>query len=336
MGNSQYIDALNVNLLDGFDNVNERYAMGEFQTKFLNAFLPGEASYFLFETSERIFSRVAHIFMIKKMENAYLMVTTSESFEETDAKHLAELYDILDNMDQPTFVQIHWLGTHGPQYFPSQQVFSLGKDLKTQEKYDNDTYDDAILEFDQTLKSIYERLMSDERLSNTILIVSSDHGQGFTTVRRLPLLIHFPQEEVAQEVQNNTQNLDISPTLLDYLGIEKPLWMAGDSLLEGMEEQRPVYSFGIGDVEATNVIIADALKPPFYQFGYMTTVYCNRWYRLNLVDFSLGKGTVKSYTSDCSQSQKTDKEILQLMINHLKENDFDTATLETWAENNVR
>lgn len=74
-------------------------------------------------------------------------------------------------------------------------------------------------------------LIEEGSYDNTILVIGSDHGQRFTTNKKIPLIIHFSNNEFSGVVFSNVQNIDIAPTILDYLHIHRPPWMSGESLL---------------------------------------------------------------------------------------------------------
>jgi hypothetical protein len=96
-----------------------------------------------------------------------------------------------------------------------------------------DFYDDAVLDFDFSLKRVVRYLQREKILDKTIIILYSDHGERFTTEDRLPLLIRFPRGDRVGRIAANVQSLDIAPTILDILGVEAPPWMEGTSLLRG-------------------------------------------------------------------------------------------------------
>ena len=167
------------------------------------------------------------------------------------------------------------MGTHGGKFTPSEQIFSQGKNVKTQAGWDIDFYDDSIRDFDAGVAQIIDALIELGEYDDTILIIGSDHSQLWGTTRRIPLIIHFPGDQYQQTIQANVQNMDLAPTLLDYLHVQKPTWMAGDSLLSGMPLERPIFGVSMSsDIEIENrEIVVDSLKPPFYQFGYISVVY---------------------------------------------------------------
>ena len=88
-----------------------------------------------------------------------------------------------------------------------------------------DYYDDAILSFDQYAGEVIDSLKASGEYDNTILIINSDHAMQYRMEERIPLIIHFPGDDHAGRISQNVQNLDIAPTILDYLGMAEPAWM---------------------------------------------------------------------------------------------------------------
>jgi hypothetical protein len=329
LGFPTYVDAYTFNLLSGFDEVNGRVFLNSGYLLTLNDYLPDDSAYFIYEAGNRLIDRLLHIFLIRQMKNPFAQVTEfAEDFN--DSIKLEKLFELINHSDQPLFVHIHWMGTHGAKFFPDQQVFSLGKDEELQNPWDVDFYDDSILELDQAIETIFEKLTQENVLKRTIIIVGSDHGQQFFTNERIPLIFHFPEGQFSGRIEENVQNLDIAPTILDYLGIDQPVWMSGHSLLDADLSQRPIIAVGVGNTAFEDgYLIPETLEPPFYQIGYVYAVYCNKWYKLDLSNNQWESGKVKGYSTPClDEKSVTDEMILTWMINHLKDNDFDASTLE--------
>ena len=339
MGFEVYVDAYNLNLLSGFDEVNGRSYLGSNYFDQIKTYLPGESAYFFYETINRIFDRLRHIFYIHTMENAFEQVTmVSESF--SDIEKLDKLFALLETKDQPIFVHIHWMGTHGAKFYTVEQKFSGDKQKELQNDWDKDFYDNSIYEVDQIVKQIYEKLETEGKAKNSIIVIGSDHAQKYLTNVRVPIFFHFPNGEHAARIFLNAQNIDIAPTLLDYLGQTIPNWMEGDTLLQGLENQRPIFAAGVGKAtveEGFTVVDSAALKPPFYQFGFFSIINCDRWYRLSVVDgISFQQAKIGFYNTVCKNPPMTDREVLQLFVEHLRERTFDTSILEQWIEENIK
>jgi arylsulfatase A-like enzyme len=105
------------------------------------------------------------------------------------------------------------------------------------------TYDAEILSVDRTLGWFIEQLKAMGRFNNTIIIVTSDHGEEFgehdkvgwhshtlyNELLRVPLIIYAPG--LKPEVRDNrVMSIDIAPTILKMLQLEIPENFEGQSL----------------------------------------------------------------------------------------------------------
>lgn len=325
---SYYADAFRINIQGGFDEANgESLVQSKVQTA-LAEILPTDFYYFMREMYTRISDRLGHLFYAKEMTNPFIQVTESpEKFN--DQEKLDYLFKLLDQTEQPVFVHLHWMGTHGPKYYPEQQVFSAGKDIQTQAKYEDDFYLDSILQFDDAISQIYTALEERELLDQSMLIVGSDHTQRWS-IARIPLLIHFPDSVHAGHISANVQNMDIAPTILDYLDIPQPEWMAGQSLLTPLDPDRLIFLAAIPDSKKdpeTGKITYPEAKAPFYQFGKMTMIVCDRYYQVNFLKMKLTNSKVAGYIGDCSAPAPDNTEALQMIIAHLQQYGFTADSL---------
>ena len=105
-----------------------------------------------------------------------------------------------------------------------------------------DFYDDAVLEFDGYFAEVIGHLKRTGKLERTLIVLGSDHGIFRETDTRLPLIIRLPAAPLRGKVSANAQTIDIAPTMLDLLGVEKPSWMTGASLLSrSTDPARPIF-----------------------------------------------------------------------------------------------
>jgi arylsulfatase A-like enzyme len=114
-----------------------------------------------------------------------------------------------------------------------------------------------LLWFDHSIGSIINKLKEKGLFENTIIIITSDHGNynhGKTTLYeggiRVPLLMHWPAGIVkpGSEYRELVQNIDFAPTILDLAGVGQinSLKLDGVSLksvLEGHTEAVHDYLF---------------------------------------------------------------------------------------------
>jgi len=124
-----------------------------------------------------------------------------------------------------------------------------------------DLYDDEIRYFDGVFRRLIKNLKQRDLLDRTIIVLTADHGEEFLehghikhcrgvwdTVTRVPLIFRFPSIEGGLRIDGAVQNLDIVPTLLDYLGIQtEGLELEGKSLLPLVENQEPSREYAFAD-----------------------------------------------------------------------------------------
>ncbi len=325
---NHYVDAYQLNMQNGFDEANGRSGQHKILQIF-NRWLPTNNSYFIYELSNRLVDRLRHIFFIKKMSNPFIQVHSPEDYQDEDK--IDSMLALVDRANKPVFAHLHWMGTHGPKFYPREQVFSAEKDANPANQYnwDQDFYDDSILSFDRAMSVFYDELEQRNILENSILIIATDHGQRHTTDQRLPLLIRFPNGAYQGDIFENVQNLDIAPTILDYLDIEQPDWMDGLSLLGNIPQNRPIFAVGVGNVEVEDYSIKpQSIAPPFYQFGCLAVPVCDTTYRLDLTDYSWEEKLVSGYPGQCEATSLNKQQILRLMIDYFEQYQYDSSTLK--------
>jgi len=132
--------------------------------------------------------------------------------------------------------------------------------------YGEDLYDADISANDVQIERLWERLMADGWGEDTIVIVTSDHGEeffehggtshGYSLYEELihvPLMIHAPGLlPEGLRVDRPVRSIDIYPTLLELLDIEAPPGLRGRSLVplaSGASdwEDVPIFSEGAED-----------------------------------------------------------------------------------------
>lgn len=282
-----YVDPYDLNMINSFDEANERRLEKGHKTNFLNLPLSEDADYFVQAVQDRLQDRLLHAFMLKKMENAYNEAVKTFLYH-ADDERMAEVRKFIAGTPGPFFAHIHLIGTHGPRFNPQKRVFSAGQ-VQNQD-WMLDFYDDALAESDAMLKGLVEQLKAGNQYADTLLVVYTDHGQGYVTDQRLPLLLHFPGDAHAGHLKENVQTLDVSPTVLDYLNIPQPDWMEGQTLIgDKLDPNRRLLSINRRDDiavqdETSHLWKVDEHKvgPPFYHLGFLNAVVGDRYFRLDL------------------------------------------------------
>ncbi len=136
---------------------------------------------------------------------------------------------LVDNAQQPWFSFIEVTGVDNFESLPS----NTDKGKPASERFKN-AYEHAVKSADQTVASIIDGLEEKKLLSNTIVIITSNHGSEFNETKtnswgassnysrfqlQVPMVIHWPGR-LAGDFTHNTSHLDLSVTLLqDMLGV---------------------------------------------------------------------------------------------------------------------
>ena len=113
-------------------------------------------------------------------------------------------------------------------------------------------YDAEIYEIDLLIKDLLDTLKNENLLNNTIIIITSDHGEEFgehndfdhaktlyEEVIKVPLIIWAPNLK-DKKIDSVVQSIDIMPTLLDIVGIPIPKHVQGISLLPFLTKNNPI------------------------------------------------------------------------------------------------
>lgn len=327
-----HADPVDLNLRNSFDWANfreiDRYRISER----LSSLLGQEPSYLLQRMNDRIMGRLLHIFGIRQMEDPLAEVVKIKKRFSRDSNRIETFFDLIKTRPSPIFAHIHLLGTHGPEFFPKKRVFS-GK--ATQDRYwMRDFYDDSILNFDEQVREIILGLRKRRILHNTLIVIFSDHGQRFTVNSRLPLIFLFPNGEHSGRISANVQNLDIAPTILDYLGIKQPVWMGGTSLISPeLKSDRFIIT-----VDPKHVIpeSKDEMRgaekrtstPPFYSIRTVGVIFHHKFFELDVNKSLITISNIEGHTEPYDEADLPNPQwIGQMIIDHLAESGYETSSI---------
>lgn len=295
-----FADVFDLNLQNGFHEANGR---GESRGiwRRLASYQPAAGTvYFLRLSWERLRDRIMHAMHWRRMESAHTILAEDLTGKQVkDSQRVGRLKQLIATSgSRPFFAHVHLLGTHGPVFRPRQAVFSAGRDIRSQGHFDRDFYDDAILDFDGMLREIVEALEQAGQLEHSILVVNSDHGRAFRNLR-IPLVFRFPGGAHARRVTVNAQNVDIAPTLLDYLGLKAPAWMEGVSLLRNDPPAgRPVFCAATDSSavdQRTWTLVQDRTTPPFHSLGVLFMNIGDHEHALNVKTGSFHAGRISGH-----------------------------------------
>lgn len=166
---------------------------------------------------------------------------------------LASALGWLDGVeDEPFFLFLHLYEPHTPYTPPEPYASRLAS-----------PYDGEVAAADRVVGRLVEALEERGLYDRSLLVVLSDHGEGlmdhgeqehgillYREALQVPLLVKLPGRtrggtRAGARVAEPAQLVDLVPTVLGLLGLERPEGLAGDSLLalEGRAgEPRPIYA----------------------------------------------------------------------------------------------
>jgi hypothetical protein len=324
LGVPHHVDANAINFHYAFDDVNCEPNTATLITNQISDYGFEYEIYFLTNMIKRIGERLAHIFFIKEMKSPIAEVYDSTISKLADGKRISCLYDYIQDSvqtGQPLMAHVHLLATHGSKFQISNQVFSEGQEQN--ENWMTDFYDDAILEFDGIVQDLVEYLQENGIYENTILIIYTDHPSQWVEAKRIPLIIRFPNGEYSGEIAENTQSIDIAPTILDYLDLPQPTWMEGSSLLQSdLDPNRLIYitapvktavnSAGFWSLQENSIF------PPFYQFERLAVVQCQNIHMFGLSTESFySNGKVPGYINPCDSEDLSNQQEIHENVTEL-------------------
>jgi len=139
-------------------------------------------------------------------------------------------------------------------------------------------YDAEIRHADDELRRLVEALERRDLLDPALVVVTGDHGEAFgergvyrhhwsvhEPTQRVPLVVKPPADEprAAVDVDAPVTNVDVAPTVLDYLGVERPARWQGRSLrpaIEGDRSPREAVVLEHGLQTAQRAVVRDDWK----------------------------------------------------------------------------
>lgn len=181
----------------------------------------------------------------------------------------------IGDAEKPFFTLLHYWDVHPPYLPPDEyrKRFSYEEEDEPLSKYfgidkkgplaaeyppyalgdhttvgeSKEAYDGAVAWVDEQIGRLLDYLRNEEILDETMIIVTGDHGHNFgehgifadnsglyDTSIHVPLIIHDPRKG-HRHVDGLVQHTDLVPTILDYVGIEKPDGLRGNVLPESHE-----------------------------------------------------------------------------------------------------
>jgi hypothetical protein len=166
-------------------------------------------------------------------------------------KGINYILESVPGFKSPYLAYFHFLPPHGPYktrreffqhfkgdgaVFPEKPEHILTEGYRTQEMLElRQTYDDYLLYVDSEFNRLYQQLSSAGLLENTILVLTSDHGEMFERgivrhgkatlhepVIRIPLMLFLPGQQQRVDIFDRTTSMDVLPTLAGISRVPVP------------------------------------------------------------------------------------------------------------------
>jgi arylsulfatase A-like enzyme len=186
----------------------------------------------------------------------------------------------LDRTTKPFFCWMHYMDIHWPYHIEEtlnrpKEIAQAWRDLGHMKRANRkgaettiaqrmryrQLYEQALHYTDVQIGRLLEYFERSSRLTNTIIILVSDHGEEFLERRhwghfetnlydeilKVPLIIYLPNMSLGKVVQRQVRTLDIMPTVLDLCGCPAPEGLEGASLV-------PLWEKGVGAYEPESSI----------------------------------------------------------------------------------
>jgi arylsulfatase A-like enzyme len=169
-----------------------------------------------------------------------------------------------DNPPEPFFAWIHLYPPHYP-YLPPEPYIGMFNSLPEMRSLNDQfkvflsqnfspnarpkinairtRYDEFIRYCDKQFEDFIDQLKTRNKLKNTVIILSSDHGESFEhgylghagtlfePETHIPLVIKSASQTEGQVINEPVEQIDIPATILDLANVRVPSWMEGRSLL---------------------------------------------------------------------------------------------------------
>jgi arylsulfatase A-like enzyme len=162
------------------------------------------------------------------------------------------------------YLWVHYLDPHA-EYVPHEE-FNFGRNQRA-------LYDGEVAFTDKHIGRLLQFLDSSTLAPNTALVVTSDHGEAFgehglirhgfelwEELIRVPLIVRVPGVAPRREAVRRS-NIDLVPTLLDLLGVQKPDASAPDAL--SGQSLLPDLLLPAGQHAAVRPLFADLCAGPY-------------------------------------------------------------------------
>jgi len=208
------------------------------------------------------------VFYLRRSLMRFLTSETTSVYFQRAADINREALQILQRQrpeGRPFFLFLNYMDAHEPYCPPSpydtkygvQERITFGQYARTEElvlsgarsytdhdrERDQSLYDGGIAYMDESIGELFQKLKEMGLYENSLIIVTSDHGQSFGEKQlvghgnsvyheqvHVPLIIKYPGVTHGEVRDDLASHVDLLPTILDTLGFELPPSLPGRNL----------------------------------------------------------------------------------------------------------
>lgn len=149
-----------------------------------------------------------------------------------DEPFLQFMADKLSEFPQPFFTGVFTLSSHHPYTIPEQHKDRFAKgEIPILE---------TVMYVDYALKKFFEKAATTDWYSNTLFVITADHtaqamADEYKTdygMYKIPMILYHPAADTAYRSSHIFQQIDLMPTLIDYLKLNEQSLCFGKSIYQ--------------------------------------------------------------------------------------------------------
>jgi len=163
-----------------------------------------------------------------------------------DHKFFQYFLESLNQKKQPFFASIFSLSAHHPYTLPKgfENKFPKGK-LPIQE---------CIAYSDYSLRQFFNNAKQEPWFNTTLFVITADHTSEIADKDysnsagkyAIPIVYYMPLDSLVGEYYNTTQQIDIMPSILDYINFDEDFYSFGNSVFSNSEIKESIsYNNGV-------------------------------------------------------------------------------------------
>jgi hypothetical protein len=183
----------------------------------------------------------------------------------------------ISKMKQPFFATLFSLSSHPPYKLPPQYAHTFAKGTHPVHP--------CIMYSDMALRKFFETAKTQAWYNNTLFVITADHcapksnGKVYNKNMRMyaiPILLYAPNDSTLHgRYDSISQQIDILPTVLDYLGYNKSFFAMGSSILR---QGQPRYTInqvtGVYQLLMNGYLMKTTQVKPISVFAYPQDSLC--------------------------------------------------------------